>query len=276
MRSPVISLHAAVRPLLTPQVARVETVFRRAVNLRLESGALVTLLAPELGDGPGALVVAADWPLPWTVGEGVEVSPTELCAADFAVAIDGAALWEPGPPPVLGQLGTVRQGWLAAVGELRATKDRMSPFLSSFCAEGTAALTYREFARRGLSALIRGDWAEAVACLVGLGPGLTPSGDDFLAGFLLLAHRSGWGTAAPLREAIRSLPQGRTTPVSESLLHWATEGVVGERALLWLDGLIAGAPRPIEPVLAIGATSGVDFAAGALLALDLFLKEREA
>lgn len=273
----MISLHGAVRPLLTPQAARVETAHRRAVNLRLESGALLTLLAPELGDGPGALLVAADWPLPWAVGERVEVSPTELCAAGLAVALDGAVDWEPGPSPALGQLGELRQGWLVAVQELQAAKAHASPFWGLLCAEGTeVAATYRQFARRGLIALIHGEWAEAAARLVGLGPGLTPSGDDFLAGFLLLALRTGWGVAAPLRAAIDALPPGRTTPVGESLLHWAMEGVVGERALYWLDGLLHGAPRSIELVLAIGATSGVDFAAGVLLALDLFLKEREA
>lgn len=277
MRVAAISLHRAVRPLLVEQAARVESVHRRALNLRLESGALVTLCAPELGDGPGALLVAADWPMPWQVGEQVAVSPAEIRGARCGVTLSSAVEWEPAAAPALGPLASVRQGWLEAAAALQAAGERRSPFLGLLSEEGTeVTITYRQLARRGLIALIRGDWAEATARLVGLGPGLTPSGDDFLAGFLLLASRSGWAAAAPLREAIRALPSGRTTPVSESLLHWALLGVVSERALYWLDGLIQGAPRPIGPVLAIGATSGADFAAGALLALDLFLKEREA
>lgn len=363
MRLPCVSLHRAIRPLLVPQGARVETAHRRALNLRLDAGALLTLCAPELGNGPGALLVAAEWPLPWRVGERLTVTAEEIRGPGCTLVLRGASGWEPGPLPEVAPLEAVRQGWCLAfgdlcekgadslilgalveigtnrtdieriwaipgsstgsgripeeigaipgeingdLGKLRTNRneswlltpipERFGEDLGEFgedlgkfrtdpggfseldmattIARGSVAELSGLLALRGLRALQAGDWPRAVQHLVGLGPGLTPSGDDLLAGFLLLAHRSGWATPAPLREAIRSLPPGRTTAVSESLLHWAAEGVANERALHWLDGLLQGAPPPIDPVLAIGATSGADFAAGVLLALDLFLKER--
>jgi hypothetical protein len=125
----------------------------------------------------------------------------------------------------------------------------------------------------GLQALRAGRWAEAVAGLAGLGPGLTPSGDDLLAGFACVAYRARWAWGAGLFAELKGIPEGRTTPLSRSLLRWAADGVASERALTWLDQLLTGAPSPVGPVLAIGATSGADWIAGALLALDLCLKE---
>ena len=86
----------------------------------------------------------------------------------------------------------------------------------------------------------------AVAGLVGRGPGLTPSGDDALAGALLVAHAL--GTGAALADAVRAR-LGATTAVSAALLDAAADGYAARPVVALVDAAIAGrrgcrAPRP--------------------------------
>ncbi len=105
--------------------------------------------------------------------------------------------------------------------------------------------------------------------LVGNGPGLTPYGDDVLAGALVAAHAVGhprlpwWqaGTSA-------ALAAGRTTAVSTALLRHAVDGWATSELAAFVTGVCRGrTDDSIEPLLAVGHTSGAGLAAGALHAL---------
>jgi hypothetical protein len=75
-------------------------------------------------------------------------------------------------------------------------------------------------------------YQRAVSRLVGLGPGLTPTGDDLLIALLatsrLLSRGShgllSCGAAEALRTAVASLPTGLTTEVGEHLLSASVAG----------------------------------------------------
>jgi hypothetical protein len=120
----------------------------------------------------------------------------------------------------------------------------------------------------GLAAALapRGVDAPAVARLVGRGDGLTPLGDDLLAGWLVTCRALGVATAdvdAAVREA---LP--RTTLLSATLLDCALHGEAVPQVRAWLAAL--GTPRlddRTEALLAVGHSSGGGLLAGALLAL---------
>lgn len=107
--------------------------------------------------------------------------------------------------------------------------------------------------------------------LVGAGPGLTPSGDDLLAGALVTAHATGDPRLATWREETRAaLRTRRTTAVSRGLLHHALDGYATEE----LAGLLVAVCRPGDPgpplrrLLRVGHLSGAALAAGALHALS--------
>ena len=110
--------------------------------------------------------------------------------------------------------------------------------------------------------------ADAVAGLVGRGPGLTPSGDDALAGALLVAFALGTGTA--LAEAVRGRV-GATTAVSAALLDAAADGYAARDVVTLVDAAVGNDPeavaRALPAVLAIGHTSGADLVAGIRAAL---------
>lgn len=110
--------------------------------------------------------------------------------------------------------------------------------------------------------------SEEAGALVGLGPGLTPSGDDLLAGMLaafsVLGGDAGFAGAAGA--VVTALATGRTTSISATLLSLAAAGEVSAEAAAVLRAMASG--RGLEPavrtLLAVGHTSGADVAAGLL------------
>lgn len=117
-----------------------------------------------------------------------------------------------------------------------------------------------------------GERGTAVGGLVGRGAGLTPSGDDALAGALLVAHALGTGTA--LAEAVRAR-LGATTAVSAALLAAAADGYAARPVVTLVDAAVAGDPdavaRALPAVLAIGHTSGADTVTGIRAALEALI-----
>lgn len=121
--------------------------------------------------------------------------------------------------------------------------------------------------------------ARLLANLLGCGPGLTPSGDDFCTGFLLTLNRwqnSGW-TAADLGDLngrVVGAAYAKTTTLSANLIECATFGLSNERLINALDWLVTGAARESEVVLPLldwGHSSGVDALTGMAVALMTFM-----
>ena len=133
----------------------------------------------------------------------------------------------------------------------------------------------REFANRfrgGVERLVSGD-LEGASAILGLGPGLTPSGDDFLAGFLLglyALEAAGRASLAPERRAIGEMARSRN-PFSAALLNCATEGRCIEPARSLIQSLFEDSEptviRHARRLAAVGASSGADLATGVYFAL---------
>lgn len=106
--------------------------------------------------------------------------------------------------------------------------------------------------------------------LVGAGPGLTPSGDDLLAGLLVAAHATGHSRLAGWQQATRdALAVRRTTAVSRGLLHHALDGWATPELAAFLVAVCGGDPaRAATRLLAVGHSSGAALAAGALHVLN--------
>ncbi|HEV2581434.1 MAG TPA: DUF2877 domain-containing protein, partial [Ktedonobacteraceae bacterium] len=120
---------------------------------------------------------------------------------------------------------------------------------------------------------------EATRGLAGLGPGLTPSGDDTLAGFisimaLLSPQLSADGAFREhMARTIAAIAGPRTTVLSAVLLAHAAFGEVAEQlsTLLLALSLSAEASEIVlnaaDRALAFGASSGGDTLLGVLLGL---------
>lgn len=86
----------------------------------------------------------------------------------------------------------------------------------------------------GVRALATGDVVRAVALLAGRGEGLTPVGDDVLAGF------AGWMAAAGAPVPMSRLAHDRSPPISLAYLRCAERGELPVAAVRLVDALAAG------------------------------------
>lgn len=99
--------------------------------------------------------------------------------------------------------------------------------------------------------------------LLGRGPGLTPLGDDVLAGWFTARAALGRPDDA-LAEGVRRR-LGATTLLSATLLDCAIRGEALPQLTRWLGEPSAATA---EALLAVGATSGAGLMAGAAMAID--------
>ncbi len=134
--------------------------------------------------------------------------------------------------------------------------------------------------------------------LLGLGPGLTPLGDDFLLGVLLTFNRWGHifspampdiqkgnssthsvveGSSYPnklikdLNQIILENTRLKTTQISASLLACAVEGAADERLLKVLDGFFSEVgitQNEVKNLLRWGSSSGIAVLAGMMAVLN--------
>ena len=178
-------------------------------------------------------------------------------AYDAQALRSGAALAWAGMDTHIGLLG-----WLAGqhlVFPLELARPRLNAVAQALRAQNLAAF-------------------EAAALRVlGLGHGLTPSGDDLLGGTLFtLAYApiTPWRSAMPgLHARIRSAAQSATNPISAALLDDLMRGSSYRVLHGVFDAFQAGEPEPIADavnrLLGLGASSGGDMLAGVFLALQI-------
>ena len=128
------------------------------------------------------------------------------------------------------------------------------------------------------AAIRRRDWPSVLTparALSGLGPGLTPSGDDVLAG-LALGYRAGHGALPdPLAGALLAAVEGRTTELAAARVQHAVAGRPDESVHRLLIALVADSGADLDPavraVAAYGHSSGADTLVGLIVGLALGL-----
>jgi hypothetical protein len=109
--------------------------------------------------------------------------------------------------------------------------------------------------RKALAHITAGRIPAGVRLIRGCGAGLTPAGDDFLAGWMLACHLQ---RQAAIANSILKHARGEN-PVSNALLELAAQGRVNRATKQLLQG--PAAPR-VKAVCAFGHTSGADLLCG--------------
>ena len=116
--------------------------------------------------------------------------------------------------------------------------------------------------------------------MIGLGPGVTPSGDDILIGFLA----SLWSTAGKNQTQlsfIRSFGDAlmqiakQTTEISCTYLYHATQGQFSSSLSNLAEGIASGnqVEKAIEEAMQVGHSSGMDSVTGLLIGLAIWNAE---
>ena len=114
----------------------------------------------------------------------------------------------------------------------------------------------------------------SIVGLVGLGAGFTPSGDDFVAGFLYSLSRMGMMQSI---SGITNLISHRTSWHSRKFIEYAQEGFVIQQLEDFVDTLLYGTGEMITDsfleLIRIGHSSGIDSALGALIATSIKMND---
>jgi hypothetical protein len=243
----------AARTLRIAGPGRVRAVFDRALYLEVPGGlvALVTTHAPR---GPLHLRVTD---LPTVVpGCPVRVDADSLQIDAHRYGLDGAT-WTPRLP---------------SATELERAYGPARRWLPDLCpALDVGSLRRARLPDEAVAALHRGSLRMFTASLAGRGPGLTPAGDDVLAGALLVAYARYSGSPARQRALRRCAVQAQTNDISRAFLACAARGRCIEPAHDLIDGL---ARRDHEAVgsaaaalLGFGSSSGAALMYGVRAAL---------
>ncbi|MFT4105862.1 MAG: DUF2877 domain-containing protein [Lacrimispora sp.] len=118
---------------------------------------------------------------------------------------------------------------------------------------------------------------EAAEALLGLGYGLTPSGDDYLSGLLLTLHIPGgpledW---AKIGRTVANVAEVSTTDIGAWELNHAARGLPRQDMAGFLESLFAGDGAYVtylDKIISVGSLSGTDIATGILAGLRLALE----
>lgn len=263
--------------------ASVLAVFERACDLVTSDGAVMALVIPQIGDGPLNIVVDGTPGLFAGIAPGAPVTldRDHLRVGGLTIDLGGAAVWEPRPD--WAALRDRRAAVASCLSLLRALCLRHAPIGTLLALLGappsgdTSGGAILPTAKRAAQALREG-WEgdlqrlhEGAAGLAGLGGGLTPAGDDFLAGVMLWAWLS-HPTPASFCRALAEVAIPRTTTLSAAFLRAAARGECSASWHALLAALSTGPSERAEAeirgavheILAHGATSGADGLAGFL------------
>jgi Protein of unknown function (DUF2877) len=209
----------------------VALVLGRGAYVRLGSHWLFTA-QPEVPFGPLSLAVVE---LQWDdlrPGQAVRAEPGLLLLGDQAVSLE--RLRERRPPVATRAVRGAAATTVAAAAEVAGPPPR-----------SLAA---------GLHALRRGRIRDGARRLAGRGEGLTPAGDDVLAGYA--AWRHSIGAPAPLT----ALAADRSSPLGRAYLRCAERGELPDAGAAMIAALHGGDPRAAaSAALALrgwGASSG--------------------
>jgi len=235
---------------------RILHVFDHACNLINERKEVLSIVTPQIGNGPFNLIVEDDvlFSNPLNLESPVSISANRLILGNLTIHTADAKLWSPRPD------------W----EKLHAHQDLiLNPLTQSPIVNYQPLLPISLLSTFSTS-IATADLPSSFAVsrrLAGLGIGLTPAGDDFILGALLAA----W-IIHPI-EIVGVLAKGITNtsaPLTTSLsAAWLRSAGKGEAGILWhqfFEALISSKPAEIQTatdnILAIGETSGADALAG--------------
>ena len=266
---------------------RVQSVYRSVVNITTADG-LLTVASPEAGGLPNGILadLGPDWRM---IGlqPGIVVYASDASIgvpdADLEIQLDAALRWSP-RFQTSGEAADVatarwrrRTSTARTIAQARAPDGGFGALLHEDAHDDRIGLI--DVARPIVAELIdalesseRRAAADVATGLIGLGPGLTPSGDDTLVGIEAALHALDSPAAGFLAPAMRGVEE-RTTALAATLLRHAAAGEFAERLHALLASLLGPDDETIAAAIdratAWGATSGTDCLLGVLIGLDV-------
>lgn len=267
---------------------RVASVFTRSCYLVSVTGDWICLLPETATADPLGVRLRVSGGVNWHAS-GVAAGMHCWCGvsalhvgAGLAIHLSDAPTWTPPAPPPCNRVSLMRgltcldasamtrvagdkQGLLSLVYPAAGYADRLAH------AADPTVRALRAWLRQALpAATVMAP--PALDSLVGLGPGLTPSGDDFIGGVLATLYQLGYQPVAErLYETAAPLAAQSGNPISAAYLAAAARGAANADIHRGLHAVLNGDMDEIGEALraigGIGHTSGFDTFAGVIVTL---------
>ena len=252
----------AKRELDSAIFGRVSAVFEHSLYLEV-NGSLICIADAHLGFGPLTISVKSihgrEWINSLNVGREVKLSPFGISIDDsIIISTIGVRSWLPPKIPSWTKnslLHGLRE--LENHAQLKVPDEGLGRFLfecpdrflasdESFVAEHSIGILKRWLKKCFEVKMPLAPDKESVASLLGLGLGLTPSGDDFLGGMLITLHFVGEKSVhKQLYKQVESLLD-RTGPVSRAHLKATAHGEGSQSLHQVLNMLLEGNETQLE------------------------------
>jgi len=286
----------AAKLLSNDAIGKVSAIFDSSFYVELDNG-LVCIGVKDLPLSPLNVIIAAPESTNWSASGLCLNSKVSIFSgfirigAQFSFRLAGAAEWKPKPVPATWENANLKQG-LAVFREQcigRIPHEGLGQILyydtSSFDDQSLCKITeilIRELRDWLVPALRDPDsrsmhGLQWVHHLIGLGPGLTPSGDDFIGGMMIALHSLGeLEICQQLWMPTRRCAIEAGNPIALAHLNAASEGLGSLGVHDALSAILEGCPHNIEKTLivldSIGHTSGWDAMAGVIVTFDAWLE----
>lgn len=262
----------------------VHSVFNRTVNIQsLENGELYTVACHEIDNGPNTLVIQVDCfnPINLSINDHVYAEKNILHIANKLSITTGKVALRESILPVYPQNVEILNRNLTKMrdyidchgigGGMKKSYHSTTAFeieLSRMLEERTGSLLTELFNNRMSESI------EMASKLIGLGPGLTPSGDDFLVGLftVLNIQKSPKHPLKDFCKEVIKLAKPLTNDISYIAMQKASIGKVRESIISLVNSILYGAEEDLilslNKVLKIGSSSGTDIALGIVAGLE--------
>lgn len=266
----------------------VHSLFDRAVNIQsIEDEELYTIAYCEMDNGPNTLVIdiSSFKKLDLAVNDHVYVENKVLYVeGKLGISVDHAEKWEGILPPYPNdeeklKINLVKMKEYIEIhgkcGGMKRNVNSINIFegeMSKMLAERSRALVC-EFSNHRMSNALK----YAVG-IIGLGPGLTPSGDDFLVGLITAINMKNcpYQSYKVFGKQVVSMAKNLTNDISYMALKKASNGKVRESIICLVNSLLNGNEKELilslNNVLNIGSSSGTDIALGLVCGLEANIK----
>ncbi|MFD0826716.1 DUF2877 domain-containing protein [Neobacillus sp. M.A.Huq-85] len=269
----------------------IHSIFERTVNIKCShTGDIFTLSCSKLDNGPNSLVIdVSDFRnFNLKVNDRFFVEKGVLFIEDrLAIKIEQTKQWKGLLPPfpednkILKMNLTIMRDHIDQYGKCGGMKSNVQSMgifeaeMSKMLNERSRLLVCEIVNKRILYAL------EYAVGLIGLGPGLTPSGDDFLTGFFTIFNmlNSPCYSLKVFCGQVVNQAKTRTNDISYMTLKKASIGKVRESIIHLIQSAISGNKQELisslNNVLSIGSSSGTDIALGIVAGFEAALKIRD-
>ncbi|MFD2444641.1 DUF2877 domain-containing protein [Bacillus sp. CGMCC 1.16607] len=264
----------------------VHSIFKRTFNIKcLENDEIYTIACSEMDNGPNTLVInlISFEKTDIEVNDQVNIVNGKLCIADkLAISIENSEKWESILPEFPNDVDVTiarsniskARDYIGIHGKCGGMKKNpMShnafEIETHKMLEEKSRLLLKELKDLKLTSAL-----QHARALIGLGPGLTPSGDDFLVGLLTtfnLRNSPNDHLHVFCREVV-DIARPLTNEISFFTLKKASVGKVRESIVLLVKSLLRGEEEEVihslTKVLNIGSSSGTDIAYGLICGLE--------